>query len=59
MTLTRCSVNIALSSDNMKNASPNSREAFSYVQNIVFDATTQSDRQARAATACIAYSLAG
>ena len=43
----------------MKNASPNSREAFSYVQDVFFDATTQSDRQARAATACIAYGLVG
>lgn len=59
MILTRCSVNIALTSDNMKNASPNSREAFSYVQDVFFDATTQSDRQARAATACIAYGLVG
>lgn len=54
MTLMRCSVNIALTSDNMKNASPNSREAFSYFQKIAFDATTQSDKQAIAATACIA-----
>lgn len=35
----------------MKNASPNSREAFSYFQNIAFDATTQADKQARATSA--------
>lgn len=48
---TRCSVNIRLTSDNMKNASLISREAFSYFQNFAFDAATQADRQARATTA--------
>lgn len=50
MTLTRCSVNIR-TSNNMKNASLKSREAFSYFQNFAFEAATQADRQARATTA--------
>ena len=39
MTLTRCSVNIR-TSNNMKNASLISREAFSYFQNFAFEAVT-------------------
>ena len=38
MISTRCSVNIKLTSINMKNASLISREAFSYFQNFAFDA---------------------
>ena len=47
----RCSVNIKLTSINMKNASLISREAFSYFQNFAFEAVTQADRQARATAA--------
>ena len=47
----RCSVNIRLTSDNMKNASLISREAFSYFQNFALEAVTQADKQARATTA--------
>ena len=48
---TKYSVNIRLTSINMKNASLKSREAFSYFQNFAFEATTQADRQASATTA--------
>ena len=51
MILTRYSVNIRLTSDNMKNASLISREAFSYFQNFAFDTVTQADKQARATSA--------
>ena len=51
MISTRCSVNIKLTSINMKNASLISREAFSYFQNFAFDTVTQADKQARATSA--------
>lgn len=47
----RCSVNIKLTSNNMKKRFPQSREAFSYFQNFAFEAATQADRQARTTTA--------
>ena len=47
MILTKSSVNIRLTSINMKNASLKSREAFSYFQNFAFDAAIQADKQAR------------
>ncbi len=46
----RCSVNIKLTSNNMKKRFPQSREAFSYFQNFAFEAVTQADKQARATT---------
>ena len=41
MISTRCSVNIKLTSINMKNASLEMREAFSYFQNFAFDVAIQ------------------
>ena len=51
MILTRCLVNIRLTSDNKKNASLKTREAFSYFQNFAFEAAIQADKQARATSA--------
>ena len=51
MISTKCSINIRLTSDNMKKRFPQSREAFSYFQNFAFEAVTQADRQAKATTA--------
>lgn len=47
----RCSVNIKLTSNNMKKRFPQSREAFSYFQNFAFEAATQANKQARATSA--------
>ena len=41
---TKCSINIRLTSDNMKKRFPQSREAFSYFQNFAFEAVTHCFR---------------